>query len=209
MSWLLTIIKTGLFASLFMPLIVSGTFIFPYIFPKQILFQIVVEIIFALYLFLALREPTYRPRSSWLFKAILIYFVVMVLSSVFGVNTYHSFWSNYERMAGLVSLFHYLGFLFVAVNVFKRKENWHTFFDCSVIASVLEALFGFAQMLGIFASSGGVRIDGTIGNASFLAGYLLINAFFAFWLMLEKRDMVWRSFYIFAIVINLFIMYQT
>lgn len=208
-SWLLTIIKTGLFASLFMPLIVSGNFVFPYIFPKQTFFQIVVEIIFALYLFLALKEPSYRPRSSWLWRAMLGYFVVMILSSIFGLNTYHSFWSNYERMAGLVSLFHYLGFLFVAANVFKRKENWHTFFDWSVIASVLEALFGFGQLLGIFASSGGVRIDGTIGNASFLAGYLLINAFFAFWLMLEKRDMVWRSFYIFVIIINLFVMYQT
>ena len=208
-SWLVNAIKIGLFASLFMPLIVNGSFIFPYIFPKQAFFQIVVEIIFALYLWLAFKDPAYRPRSSWLFRALLAYFVVMILSSVFGVNTYHSFWSNYERMAGVISLGHYLGFLFVAVNIFKTQKDWHLFFDVSIFASVAEAFFGLGQLAGIFSSSGGVRIDGTIGNASFLAGYMLINAFFAFWLMLEKKQTGWRIFYAGVIFLNLLIMYQT
>ena len=144
-SWLLPAIKIGLFAALFMPLLVNGNFIFPYIFPKQAFFQIVVEIIFALYLFLAFKDSSYRPRSSRLFKVLLAYFVIMILSSVFGVNTYHSFWSNYERMAGTVSLFHYLGFLFVAVNIFKTRQDWHSFFDVAIGASVVEALYGLGQ----------------------------------------------------------------
>ncbi|HRY52406.1 MAG TPA: O-antigen ligase family protein [Candidatus Portnoybacteria bacterium] len=209
LSWLLPAIKTGLFACLFMPLIVSGKFIFPYIFPKQAFFQIIVEIVFALYLFLAFKNPDYRPRSSWLFKALGIYFVLMVLSSIFGVNTYHSFWSNYERMAGVVSLFHYLGFLFVAANVFLAKKDWHLFFDISIFASVLQALYGLGQILGLFASTGGIRLDGTIGNASFLAGYMLLNALFALWLVLEKSDWRWRLSYSLVIVLNLFVMFQT
>ena len=208
-SWLLPAIKYGLFACLFMPLIISGKFIFPYIFPKQAFFQIVVEIIFALYLFLALKDPNYRPRSSWLWRVLLAYFCVMILSSVFGVNAYHSFWSNYERMAGVVSLFHYLGFLFVAANVFKTKQDWHSFFDFSIIASFLEALYAFGQIFGVFTSSGGTRFDGTIGNASFLAGYMLINGFFALWLFLEKKSAGWRSFYGVVVLLNLIIMYET
>ncbi|MBU3901232.1 O-antigen ligase family protein [Patescibacteria group bacterium] len=208
-SWLLPTIKIGLFACLFMPLIVNGNFIFPYIFPKQAFFQIVVEIVLALYLFLALKDSQYRPRSSWLWRALLAYFFVMILSSVFGANFYHSLWSNYERMAGVVSLFHYLGFLFVAANIFKSAKDWYAFFDVSIIAGILQALFGLGQLAGIFASSGGVRIDGTIGNASFLAGYMLINALFAFWLMIEKESFSWRVFYGLAIIINLVILYKT
>lgn len=208
-SWLVSIIKWGLFACLFMPLIVSGNFIFPYIFPKQAFFQIIVEIVFGLYLLLAFKNQDYRPRSSWLFKALLAYFVVMVLSSIFGVNAYHSFWSNYERMAGVVSLLHYLGFLFVAANVFLAKKDWHLFFDISIFASVLQALYGLGQVWGLFASSGGARLDGTIGNASFLAGYMLLNALFALWLILEKSDWRWRLSYSLAIVLNLFVMFQT
>lgn len=208
-SALLTIIKYGLFACLFMPLIMDSRFIFPYIFPKQAFFQIVVEAVFALYLFLAFKRPEFRPRSSWLFKALGAYFAIMVLSAVFGVNTYHSFWSNYERMAGVISLFHYLGFLFVAANVFKTQENWHSFFDASVIAGVLQSLYGLGQLAGIFTSSGGARIDGTIGNASFLAGYMLLNALFALWLALEKDSLRWRLFYGAALILNLVILYQT
>lgn len=202
-------IRYGLLICLFMPLIVHGGFIFPYIFPKQAFFQIVVEIIFGLYLFLALREPRYRPRSSWLFRALLVYFAILVLSSVFGQNTYHSFWSNYERMAGVIAWFHYLGFLFIAINIFKTKEDWHQFFDWAIIASAVEAFYALGQLAGIFTSSGGARLDGTIGNASFLAGYMLINALFAGWLFLEKNNFNWRIFYLGILALNLFIMYET
>jgi len=208
-GWLVSAIRIGLLACLFMPLIVNGSFIFPYIFPKQAFFQIIVEIVFALYLFLAFKNPDWRPRSSWLFKALLAYFLMMVLSSVFGVNTYHSFWSNYERMAGVISLLHYLGFLFVAVNMFKAKKDWYLFFDVSILASVIEALYGLGQLVGLFTSSSGVRIDGTIGNSSFLAGYMLINALLAGWLALEKKSSGWRWLYSAVIILNLTILYQT
>ncbi len=209
--WLPLAIKVGLFVSLFMPLIIGNQFIFPFIFPKQAFFQIVVEIIFGLYLFLALRQPQYRPRSSWLWRALIAYFAIMVLSSVFGVNAYHSFWSNYERMAGVINLLHYLGFLFIAANVFKTKEDWFRFFDFSILASVLEALYGLGQLVGIsaFLHGSGSRIDGTIGNPSFLAGYMLISALFALWLMLEKKSGYWRIIYGAVIVINIFVMYKT
>jgi O-antigen ligase/Flp pilus assembly protein TadD len=208
-DWLVKTIKYGLFGCLFMPLIIHSSFIFPYIFPKQAFFQILVEIIFGLYLFLAMKEPRFRPRYSWLFRALLIYFVVLILSSVFGQNTFHSFWSNYERMAGVIAWIHYFGFLFIAVNIFKTKEDWQWFFDWAIIASVIEAFYALGQLVGLFTSSTGVRVDGTIGNSSFLAGYLLINALFAGWLFLEKKNFNWRIFYLGAMLLNLFIMYET
>ena len=206
---LVRLIKGGLIVCLFMPLIINQSFIFPFIFPKQIFFQIVVGILLGLYFFLALRDPQYRPRFSKLFWAIVAYLSVVVLSSVFGANTSLSFWSNYERMAGVISLWHYFAFLFIVFNVFKNKEDWYLFFDFSVIASVLEAFYGLGQFAGVKAwlHSGGARVDGTIGNASFLAGYMLINALFAFWLMLEKKNIGWRIFYAVAIILDLFVLY--
>jgi len=205
------IIKWGLIACLFMPLIIGSSFVFPFIFPKQTFFQIIVEILLGLYFILALKEPQFRPRFSKLFWALVAYLSIIILSSVFGVNTYHSFWSNYERMAGVFSLWHYFAFLFIAFNVFKAKEDWHRFFNFSIIASVLEALYGLGQLIGIQAwlHGSGARIDGTIGNASFLAGYMLINALFAFWLALEKKNIGWRIFYIIAIILDVFILYES
>ncbi len=210
-KWLVKTIKIGIYACLFMPLIVSASFVFPYIFPKQAFFQIVTEVLLALYFILALRQPQYRPRGCRLFTVLLMFFALMILSAIFGLNAYHSFWSDYERMAGVISLLHYLGFLFIAVNIFKTKEEWYTFFDFSIIASVTEAFYGLGQLAGVssFLHGSVDRIDGTIGNSSFLAGYMLINALFAFWLLLEKRNWGWRIFYISAIIIDLIILYST
>lgn len=208
---LLSAVKIGLFACLFMPLVFWGKFVFPYIFPKQLFFQILVEAVFLLYIFLALRQPKFRPRSSKIFLAVSFYFVFMFLSMIFGANIFHSFWSNFERMAGFVNLIHYFGFFVVAANVFKTQNEWYSFFDFSVFAGLLEALYAFGQILGVDSldHGSGSRIDGTIGNASFLAGYMLISAFFALWLMSQKKKKNWSIFYSIAIVLNLFVMYQT
>lgn len=208
---LLTAVKIGLWACLFMPLVTNGKYIFPFIFPKQIFFQIAVNIVFFLYILLAFRQPEFRPKFSKMVWAVVLYFAFMFLSMIFGVNAYHSFWSNYERMAGFVNLVHYLGFFIVAANVFKTKKDWFLLFDVSVLVSFLAALHGMGQLAGIFAAAEktGSRISGTIGNASFLAGFMLVNAFFALWLSSQKDSRVWKMFYWAVIFSNLFVMYQT
>jgi len=211
-DYLLPAVKWGLMACLFMPLLTSGQFIFPFIFPKQTFFQVLVEALLVMYVFLALRSPKYRPNfSSWLFRAAVVYSLFTAVSAVLGVNAYHSFWSNYERMAGVIAIWHYLVFFFIAFNVFKTKEEWLQFFNVSVMVSVLEAFYGIGQSLGIqsLQHGSGARIDGTIGNAAFLAGYMLINALFALWLMLEKKSASWRIFYGAIILLNLFALFQT
>lgn len=211
-DYLLPAVKWGLMACLFMPLLTSGQFIFPFIFPKQTFFQILVEVLLVMYIFLALRSPKYRPNfSSWLFRAAVVYSLFTAVSAVLGVNAYHSFWSNYERMAGVIAIWHYLVFFFITFNVFKTKEEWLQFFNVSVMVSVLEAFYGIGQSLGIqsLQHGSGARIDGTIGNAAFLAGYMLINALFALWLMLEKKNASWRIFYGGVILLDLFALFQT
>lgn len=200
-------VRICLLACLLIPLVYSGKFIFPYIFPKQALFQLLVEITLGLYLVLAMKNPAYRPNSSsWLVRLIGLYFLAMILSAVFGVNTYHSFWSNFERMAGVINIFHYVLFFFLAVNIFRVKKDWHLFFDVSVAASILEALYAVNQLI---QSGSGERLSGTIGNASFLAGYMLLNALFAFWLMFEKKKISWNWYYGSVIALNLFVLYHS
>jgi len=203
---LLFFVRWGLLLVWLMPLIVNGRFVFPYIFPKQAFFQLLMEIILLAYCWLALRYKQYRPRSSRLWWVLMAYFGLMILSAVFGPNPYHSFWSNYERMAGVISLLHYLGLVLVAVNVFKTRDDWHHFFGAAVISGVVEGFYALSQ---IIKHGGGMRVDGTIGNSSFLAGYMLICFFFALWLLMERKNLFWRIFCGAAMVFNLAILYQT
>ncbi|MDD2225310.1 MAG: hypothetical protein PHP97_04110, partial [Candidatus Shapirobacteria bacterium] len=58
------VICLGLYALLLTPFIVSGSLFFPYITGKAFYFRIITEILFSLWLILALLDKKYRPQKS-------------------------------------------------------------------------------------------------------------------------------------------------
>ncbi|KKS69496.1 MAG: hypothetical protein UV39_C0009G0004, partial [Candidatus Azambacteria bacterium GW2011_GWA2_42_62] len=64
------IIKYGLYAILLTPLAFWPKALYPFLTPKFILFQILIEIIFGAWLILAISNKEYRPKFSWLLAAI-------------------------------------------------------------------------------------------------------------------------------------------
>ncbi|MCK4968260.1 MAG: hypothetical protein KAS12_04340, partial [Candidatus Aenigmarchaeota archaeon] len=93
---------------LFTPLIISQRTFYPFIFGKVIVGRILIEIIFAVYLLLALTFPKYRPNwKNPLLIVSTIFLGVYLLASLFGADLQRSFWSTQERMAGFYSMFHY------------------------------------------------------------------------------------------------------
>src|SRR3989344_2619506 len=103
---LLWIIRGGAFIVPFIPLYISKVLFFPYITGKAFVFRIIVEIIFAVWIFLAVYYEEFRPKDSYLLRAVGAFIFIAVLATIFGVNPYFSFWSNYERMEGLVTYLH-------------------------------------------------------------------------------------------------------
>ena len=71
---------------LFLPIFVSYSYYYPYIFLKSILFRIAAEVMAFLYLILALTYPEYRPRFHRLIVSLLAWFGVMVLCSLPGIS---------------------------------------------------------------------------------------------------------------------------
>ena len=83
---ILQAIKFGVYAVLFLSLVVLSQFFFPFVTSKAFLFQIIIEIIFALYLVLAIQNASFRPKKSLLFLAVGAYFGAIFLSTLFGVD---------------------------------------------------------------------------------------------------------------------------
>lgn len=171
-------IYTGIFAIPFIGLIVANNFFFPFISGKNFTFRIIVEIIFALWAVLALMSPEYRPKKS---AALLIggaFVLSLGISTVLAENPSKAFWSNFERMEGYITLIHLAMYVTVLTTMMKTEELWKKFFLTSIGASVIIALYGCLQLAGAFTiNQGGVRVDGTFGNATYLAVYMLIHAF--------------------------------
>jgi len=118
------IIYTCLYLILLAPFLVWGKFLFPYITPKTLFFRILIEIALFFYILLIIYRPEYRPRFSKLTWAVLIYFLIMTFTSIFGLDFYRSFWGNIERGEGLLTIYHlFIFFIFIKIyyKIFTNK----------------------------------------------------------------------------------------
>src|SRR3989344_6912905 len=134
------IVAGNFFANIFMPGV--GDLFFPFITGKNFFFRIVVEILFALWVTAAIFDKKYRPRTSPIFWAVLATMGVLTLSTIFGENPYRSFWSNYERMEGLVGFLHLFAYFLLLISVLKADKEWRRFFFVFSGAGAGAALFG-------------------------------------------------------------------
>lgn len=210
-SILPTIIRYCLYIALFTPLFVSGKFVFPYVFPKTALFQILIEIAFAAWLILMSINANYRfPKFKGLAKVLAIWLMVLFFVSLIGVNFYHSFWGSYERMTGLITLLHYFAYFLILVSVLKTEKDWLSMFDVAIAAGLGVNFIGLMQKYGGLMSPAGDRIAASLGNPSYFAAYILFNIFLIFFLLYKKYpNIYWRAYYIFAAVFNLLMLYWT
>lgn len=173
------------------PLIITGSFFFPFITGKAFYLRILIEIAVVGWAALAFLDKAYRPRLSWTGAAVLAFVVWMFIADCFAPNALKAFWSNFERMEGWVMLIHLLGFFFAASAVLRVEKKWRAWFLWSLAVSLVVSVYAFLQLAGTFAiHQGSSRIDASLGNSAYLAIYLLFNVFVALWLALTEKH-VW------------------
>lgn len=175
-------VKIGLYAVLLTPLFFHRSFVFPFIVPKVFVFQSLIEIIFALWLGLAIFYPQYRPRfSSPVFLVLSALLVILIISSVLGIDFHRSFWSTQERGLGLFALFHFAALFLVLSSIYRGSTsiNWRRYFTFSLAVSFIAAFFAVIQLTypSLFLEKVIERPGSFLGNPTFLAAYLLFNIF--------------------------------
>jgi O-antigen ligase len=202
------IIMAGLFAVPFIPFFVWGVFFFPFITTKAFLFRFIIEIIVAAWAILALISPQYRPRKTMLIYAIGIFFLIIGAADLFGMEPWKSFWSNFERMEGYVALLH-LGAFFLVISSIFNENDWKRWWQTNLLASFLMVIYCAFQLGGaITINQGGARVDGTLGNASYLAVYMLVHIFIALFLWWRSKSSS-RYLYLILIALQTWILYFT
>ncbi len=185
-------IFTGLWAILLIPFYVASGMFFPYITGKNFTFRIIVEIIFALWVYLAYVDAKYRPKFSWMNISILAFVIIMAVADFFAVAPIKAFWSNYERMDGWVTLIHLLMYLTVFGSVMKTEKNWLLFFRSSVVMSMFMAISVLMEWSkNLKAGVGDTRSSVSLGNPIYVAVYFLFNFFFV--LILMYKDVIVKA----------------
>ncbi|OGZ12594.1 MAG: hypothetical protein A3D67_04275 [Candidatus Lloydbacteria bacterium RIFCSPHIGHO2_02_FULL_51_22] len=201
----------GLFLIPFIPLYVAKGMFFPFIVGKNFAFRILVELLFGGWLILLWRDTRYRPRFSWILAAVTLFFSVTLLADLFGENLFRSFWSNFERMDGFVGYLHFFAYFLVISSVLHTEKLWTRFFQTTLGASVIIAIYSFFQLAGLVViNQGGARIDATLGNASYLGLYALFHIFIALILLMqEKKHAYLRWVYGALALLNFVVLFNT
>ena len=182
----------GLFLMPFIPLFVSSSLFFPYISGKNFAFRIIIEIVLALWLILLSRKAIEGPKSSWVLIAVSVFIGAITLSTIFGENPYRSFWSNFERMDGLINLLHLFAYFFVMISVLTKEKIWHWYLHATLGSAMITSIIGVLQFFGKAAiSQSNTRIDGTFGNATYFAVYMLFHIFIAIFFLVKKETQIW------------------
>lgn len=185
-----------LFTIPFIALIITEQLFFPFITGKNFTFRILIEIAFVLYLLRIFINKDIRPKRSWIIIAYSIFFFVITLASIFGVDPIRSFWSNFERMEGLVGHIHLFAYFLILIGTINTKKLWERLFQTSLFASVIVSIYSILQIFGfvkIFQSTN--RIEATFGNSSYLAVYLLFNIFIAGFLLFDKKHSIFSAIF--------------
>ena len=209
-AYLTYVIKGGLILTLFLPLLVPQNLFFPFITGKNFLFRAGVEILFALWIFLMLRDKKWIPRKSLVLFFVCLTVFILALSTIFGADPSRSFWSNYERMEGLVGHLHLLIYFLMLISIFKTDADWRAFFHVSFLANIFVAFYALFQLAGKIAiHQGSTRIDATLGNATYMAVYLLFHLFFLIYFFIQAKSMVWRWAYAALFILDAVLLYET
>jgi len=186
-NFLLVIVQIGIYLTLLTPLVVHNKFLFPFVAPKGFYLMALVEIVFFSWAILVFRRPEFRPNVNNIFKAFVVFIIVLILSTILSTDISESFWSKPERMTGLLMWLHLFVLYLVVSSVFKKKD-WLKIFMASLIVAVIVCLFFLLEKLGIQGLPVGLG-GSTIGNSSFLGTYLLFNLFFAIYLFKKMKGL--------------------
>lgn len=158
--------RWSLYATAALALVVIPGFYFPFVTPRTVLFRILTLIASACLLLLT---RTHRVRGADVRDPILIalvsYLVVSVISAFLGVAPWRSFFGDFERMWGVLTIAHFVLY-YALLRTFFRAQDWPTFFNVVLIAGGLACATALVQrMFGV------TRPAGSMGNPGYLAIY--------------------------------------
>jgi len=180
---------------------------FPYITGKNFAFRILVEVGLAAWVLLALYDRDYRPRFSWIAVFGTALLLIMFFADLFGEYAPKSFWSNFERMDGYVTLVHFFVYFLLLGTVIRTQRMWNYFLQTSLAVATYVAMYGLAQSTGMIA--GIDRVDSTLGNAAYMAVYMLFHIFILLLLSFETRSWLLRILYSAVGVLFAYILLET
>lgn len=139
-------------------------------------------------------SATYTPQGSWwrrlretpLIIPTLLLVGAYLLSTLLSVAPRTSWWGSYQRLQGTYTTLSYVVIFFLVISHLRRRDQLNRLLHAIVLTSLPIAMYGILQHYGLDPLPWGgdvqERVAGNMGNAIFIAAYLII----AFFITLER-----------------------
>ena len=177
-SQLLLLIRFGVYLLLLTPLVFWKPLDFFFDSTKGFFIIGIIELIFVAYLWLIYLRPEFRPRTGRVGVVFFLYVFILILASVFGVDPFVSFWSNTDRVGGVLLWLHLAALFLIVTSVLRTTHDWqHVFFLSSLVGITVSVIFLLTRLSSTFFDYS--RNGSTFGNSTFLGIYLLFCLMFS------------------------------
>lgn len=191
------------------PLLFAGSFYFPYVVPRTILFRVLVEAAALIFIWLwcqgRIRLSTSRRwYHNYFILALGLIIAVDFTAAVFGLSFNNSLFGDIERSWGVYTVAH-LCLFYVLLRVFFDNQAWKTYLNCLLASTLVVAIYGVVQYypnifhITLFQSGPG-RILSTLGNPAYTAMTLMFGMVLAVYLLL-KSSLKWHKYLYGALII--------
>ena len=181
------------------PLVYWHGVFFPYTFIKTLVFYALTEVVFALWVALAIAQKEFRVRWSLGIGAMALFLIFMGIALAMGADASKSIWSDYERMFGFITWAHAAVFVCILSQVVRQQQEWDWIFKINV--SVAAGVAAYAAWQWFTAPDLSIS---TVGNAAYLSSYL-IPMFFITCMLVFSKERFTKSVWLYAAVLFLFL----
>jgi O-antigen ligase len=171
------------------PLVISPGVFAHFSLSKAVYARTVIELLVLAWVVQLPGSPGWRPQHSWVIVALSAYVIASVLAAAAGVNSSRSVWSTFDRMTGIFDLLHWALLALVLTSVVRSQQAWRFLLNGQLAVTLLVILIAATQIWGVsFIPSiiAKCRVDGTMGNASYLAPILVMSILVAAGLLAQS-----------------------
>jgi O-antigen ligase len=210
---------SGLFLITALPFLALPPLFHPADWGKSIIFRIIFSILLFVFIAQILYQKQYKLFIYEKIKAIprlflipfAVFIILLILSTIFSLEPFFSFWGSPYRAGGSLNLLLYLVLAIFSYLVVK-KEDWKKVLTCAIIAGLAVSFLAIAQQLqfkeGVLVSYI-TRPPSTMGNTNFLAVYLIFLLFLAFTYGIKEKIPIKKLFYLGSSAIFLLVIVLT
>lgn len=149
---------------------------------------------------------------------VLLFALILIITTIFSTNPYYSFWGYYRRKTGLLFWLHLIGFYLVLFFNLKTKKQIKRILNSILIATAIVTIYGLIQILGLdflkWTEDLGFsqRVISTMGQPNFLASWFCLSFPIIIWMLIKMKNqfaqkLTWQKLIIFCLFIFSFFVF--